>query len=185
LGYETIRGNILVKGRLVQAVIMFTVLSVGSSLFINRAYADAPIEINDCVELQKIGNDVGYPLNGDYIQGNDFSCGVTIPSHPNNAASQPRGSQYTPSTQPKSDQKMSTVLGIIDSISATELAVKSPAGKIEIAKPTAETQVLDIDGNPTAIKAVKKGARASVSITTEPDGTKQVKRIRLLRASKN
>ena len=100
-------------------------------------------------------------------------------------ASQPRGSQYTPSTQPKSDQKMSTVLGIIDSISATELAVKSPAGKIEIAKPTAETQVLDIDGNPTAIKAVKKGARASVSITTEPDGTKQVKRIRLLRASKN
>lgn len=52
------------------------------------ANAAAPIEINDCVELQKIGNDVAYPLDGDYVVGNDFSCGVTNPSNPDNAASQ-------------------------------------------------------------------------------------------------
>lgn len=53
-----------------------------------RAYANgAAIEINDCVELQKIGNDVGYPLSGSYVLGNDFSCGATIPTDPGNAAS--------------------------------------------------------------------------------------------------
>jgi len=71
-------------------IVLAFVLLISSALAIplQTVHADAPIEINDCVELQKIGNDVGYPLNGDYIQGNDFSCGVTIPSHPNNAASQ-------------------------------------------------------------------------------------------------
>ena len=38
----------------------------------------AVIEINDIEELQKIGNDSGYPLDGDYILGNDIDASATV-----------------------------------------------------------------------------------------------------------
>lgn len=39
--------------------------------------AFAQIEINDIDELQLIGNDPGYPLDGDYILGNDIDASAT------------------------------------------------------------------------------------------------------------
>jgi hypothetical protein len=43
----------------------------------NPAVADAPIEINDIDELQKIGNDPGYPLNGNYFLANSIDASAT------------------------------------------------------------------------------------------------------------
>ena len=41
------------------------------------APAMAQIEINDIDELQLIGNDPGYPLDGDYVLGNDIDASAT------------------------------------------------------------------------------------------------------------
>ena len=41
------------------------------------ATASAQIEINDIDELQLIGNDAGYPLDGDYVLGNDIDASAT------------------------------------------------------------------------------------------------------------
>ena len=40
--------------------------------------AFAQIEINTIEELQLIGNDPGYPLDGDYVLGNDIDASVTV-----------------------------------------------------------------------------------------------------------
>ncbi|MBI4779147.1 hypothetical protein HY797_01695 [Candidatus Falkowbacteria bacterium] len=43
--------------------------------------------INSCVELQKIGNDPAYPLNGSYILTNNIDCRATNPGDPANDGS--------------------------------------------------------------------------------------------------
>jgi len=45
------------------------------------------IAIEDCEELQKIGNELEYPLNGTYNLMNDIDCSATNPSDPDNPGS--------------------------------------------------------------------------------------------------
>jgi hypothetical protein len=40
-------------------------------------WADEPIAISDCTELQLIGNDAGYPLSGDYVLEGDIDCSAS------------------------------------------------------------------------------------------------------------
>ena len=59
---------------------LLLILFIGA-LFISTNHVLAlPLEINDCEELQLIGNDVGYPLTGDYTLGNDIDCSMTNPA---------------------------------------------------------------------------------------------------------
>jgi|GEM_PF-3523941 uncharacterized protein (TIGR02145 family) len=39
--------------------------------------ADLKISINSCEELQKIGNDINYPIDGEYILAQDIDCSAT------------------------------------------------------------------------------------------------------------
>lgn len=41
-----------------------------------------PITISNCEELQLIGNDLAYPLDGAYVLNNDIDCSLTNPSAP-------------------------------------------------------------------------------------------------------
>lgn len=43
--------------------------------------------ISSCVELQKIGNDPAYPLNGNYTLAQNIDCAATNPANPSNAGS--------------------------------------------------------------------------------------------------
>ena len=45
------------------------------------------VPISNCIELQKIGNDADYPLNGDYYLTQNIDCSATNPSDPDNAGS--------------------------------------------------------------------------------------------------
>ena len=56
--------------------LVFILATVGSSLVIlkERAYADGAIEINSCGELQLIGQDEAYPLDGNYVLTQDIDC---------------------------------------------------------------------------------------------------------------
>ncbi|PIR93572.1 hypothetical protein COT97_05935, partial [Candidatus Falkowbacteria bacterium CG10_big_fil_rev_8_21_14_0_10_39_11] len=45
------------------------------------------IAIDDCEELQKIGNDSNYPLNGAYYLADNIDCSATNPSDPDNKGS--------------------------------------------------------------------------------------------------
>jgi len=55
---------------------MFMLKAVAVILFCTLP-ALAQIEINDVNELQLIGNDPGYPLNGNYVLGNDIDASAT------------------------------------------------------------------------------------------------------------
>ncbi len=67
--------------------VMLIVLSIA-------APAMAQIEINDIDELQLIGNDPGYPLNGDYVLGNDIDASATA-SWNSGAGFKPIGNDIT------------------------------------------------------------------------------------------
>ena len=43
-----------------------------------NAYAVTATPIGNCIDLQKIGNDVGYPLSGNYVLANDIDCSDTV-----------------------------------------------------------------------------------------------------------
>ena len=58
-----------------QAYLSMAMLTIVTVLFSLPGLAQ--IEINDINELQLIGNDVGYPLDGDYILGNDIDASGT------------------------------------------------------------------------------------------------------------
>lgn len=53
-------------------------LSFLSTLYIGIYNASAVIEIRNIEELQKIGNELGYPLHGEYVLLNDIDSGDTI-----------------------------------------------------------------------------------------------------------
>ncbi len=55
------------------------------------------IEINDCEELQLIGNDYLYPLSGDYVLGNNIDCSDTV-NWNDEYGFIPLGSEETPFT---------------------------------------------------------------------------------------
>jgi hypothetical protein len=57
------------------ALLFFTVLAI--PLIPTDVLAIGEIEINDCDELQLIGNDEGYPLDSDYILSGDIDCAAT------------------------------------------------------------------------------------------------------------
>lgn len=46
-----------------------------------RALAAGAIVIDTCQELQLIGNDEGYPLDGDYVLGGNIDCSLTNPAN--------------------------------------------------------------------------------------------------------
>ncbi len=54
-------------------------MSVSAGLLLATAplaavHATSPTAINSCQELQKIGNDISYPLSGSYVLANDIDC---------------------------------------------------------------------------------------------------------------
>lgn len=54
---------------------------------VNATCIKAPLLIFTCEDLQKIGNDSAYPLNGNYILSNNIDCAKTDPSNSGNAGS--------------------------------------------------------------------------------------------------
>ncbi len=56
-------------------------------IYIKGTACGFAIEINSCEELQKIGNDASYPLDGNYVLTQDIDCSATNPANPNNAGS--------------------------------------------------------------------------------------------------
>ena len=58
-------------------VIFFQASVLVVILLLGAVPALAQIEINDIDELQLIGNDPGYPLDGDYVLGNDIDANAT------------------------------------------------------------------------------------------------------------
>ena len=56
-------------------------LSIMTPIFMligGNAYAVTATPIGNCIDLQKIGNDVGYPLSGNYVLANDIDCSDTV-----------------------------------------------------------------------------------------------------------
>jgi hypothetical protein len=53
----------------------------------NATCQKAKFYISSCEQLQKIGNNIGYPVDGDYALGQDIDCSATDPGSPNNNGS--------------------------------------------------------------------------------------------------
>ncbi len=73
-------------------------LSIMTPLFMlvgGNAYAITATPIGNCIDLQKIGNDLGYPLSGNYVLANDIDCSDTVNWNAN-AGFVPIGSAATP-----------------------------------------------------------------------------------------
>lgn len=62
--------------RIVSFVAIFSLLISYLPYFnlAERAYAEGPIEIDSCSELEMIGQDADYPLSADYVLMNDINC---------------------------------------------------------------------------------------------------------------
>ena len=68
-------------------------MAFSALLVVPIAKADGAIAIDDCEELQLIGNDGNYPLDGDYILGGDIDCSDT-PNWDESDGFEPIGPNY-------------------------------------------------------------------------------------------
>jgi hypothetical protein len=60
-----------------------------------KVFAEGEIEISTCLELQLIGNDEAYPLDGDYVLADNINCGEGAPEGNDTRFWNPNADEWT------------------------------------------------------------------------------------------